>query len=623
MNNVNASVRNAVNILALPSTINQRRRQRQKHPDDTMRLVGILATRWLTETCRLPKPVGCRPEYGKITSPYIRFRRIARAVALMTKVCKICKRIVYESVSSEDWFKMIGKFVEGDDKFFEASPTNKPRPFITFITDEDKGEMIQLVFDKSEFSRENRSDLIVITLASANKRHARNIEVRTRTENPVTAARVIQKADDKKKLKELKPGDRFGERDLICGSTRTATIVTKTTVEVLSVHMTDYRAIFNMADDSNNPRYLDICRNDIVFHHFPLKKLRENPGTWAVLSYKFGRLMVKDSNDMEWIYVIKSGEARIIKHLETTVNNPDDRRKRLREKQKHDKNFLNMQMIDFLSDKRSMTSHYKVDAYRPRALTSTGRRSLKSAASVMTSRSEKSSSTVRGPNGSRVMANLRPHSQPMNNFRTRKSSEKDLRGSQTARQDSPKCNVTIQLSKVVQSSPDIQIEEIQDPTAANEDEIEAFKEQSPEGATFIQTGIPGGSSGAQKRTPRKGAGQSLRIPPFVNLESLHAGQVFGFRSCLDEEERGPSVSLVSGGCEVLQINKKFFLTHADEAILGLIKVKYKAFPTEEEMLDRLDASLQWQEYKHNTVLEFLMKKRKNVTDYPSLGQVNV
>jgi hypothetical protein len=29
---------------------------------------------------------------------------------------------------------------------------------------------------------------------------------------------------------------------------------------------------------------------------------------------------------------------------------------------------------------------------------------------------------------------------------------------------------------------------------------------------------------------------------------------------------------VSSGCEVLQINKKFFIRHADEAVLTLIKV---------------------------------------------------
>ena len=30
---------------------------------------------------------------------------------------------------------------------------------------------------------------------------------------------------------------------------------------------------------------------------------------------------------------------------------------------------------------------------------------------------------------------------------------------------------------------------------------------------------------------------------------------------------------VSGGCEVLQINKKFFMLNADDALISLIKVK--------------------------------------------------
>ena len=30
---------------------------------------------------------------------------------------------------------------------------------------------------------------------------------------------------------------------------------------------------------------------------------------------RFGRLMVRDSNELEWLYIIKSGEARVIKQL--------------------------------------------------------------------------------------------------------------------------------------------------------------------------------------------------------------------------------------------------------------------------------------------------------------------
>ena len=51
-------------------------------------------------------------------------------------------------------------------------------------------------------------------------------------------------------------------------------------------------------------------RYDIVFQHFPMRKLMENPGVWTLLSYKYGRLIVKDSNELEWIYIIKSVRHR-------------------------------------------------------------------------------------------------------------------------------------------------------------------------------------------------------------------------------------------------------------------------------------------------------------------------
>merc|ERR1711976_1070852 len=141
----------------------------------------------------------------------------------------------------------------------------------------------------------------------------------------VLTGTLIEKEEEKRSLHELKPGDGFGEEDLKCGCARRTTIITRSWVEMVSVHRQDYRSIFNMADDSNDPRYLDICKRHIVFQHFPMKRLQENPGVWTVLSYKFGRLMVKDSNDMEWIYIIKSGEARVIKHLSAGVVDLDER----------------------------------------------------------------------------------------------------------------------------------------------------------------------------------------------------------------------------------------------------------------------------------------------------------
>merc|ERR1711936_1122754 len=71
---------------------------------------------------------------------------------------------------------------------------------------------------------------------------------------------------------------------------------------------------------------------------------------------------------------------------------------------------------------------------------------------------------------------------------------------------------------------------------------------------------PSRASMSASTSPRIQVGNHT-LPAFVQVETLHPGQAFGLRACLDPEERGPSVSLVSGECEILQINKKFFMKH--------------------------------------------------------------
>ncbi|KAI0232520.1 hypothetical protein LSAT2_017170 [Lamellibrachia satsuma] len=122
----------------------------------------------------------------------------------------------------------------------------------------------------------------------------------------VLSGTLLHKTQDNKELEVLKPGECFGEEDLICGRSRQATIITETVVELLSLHRLDYRRIMNMADVTNDHTALDIFNRDIVLMHFPLHLIKDNPGVWTVLSYKFGRLIAKDSSDVDWVYVIMS-----------------------------------------------------------------------------------------------------------------------------------------------------------------------------------------------------------------------------------------------------------------------------------------------------------------------------
>ena len=49
------------------------------------------------------------------------------------------------------------------------------------------------------------------------------------------------------------------------------------------------------------------------------------------------------------------------------------------------------------------------------------------------------------------------------------------------------------------------------------------------------------------------------------------------RSLLAQDQQGEPVALVSAGCEVIQINRKFFAKYLDDNMLGIIALKVIQF----------------------------------------------
>lgn len=88
---------------------------------------------------------------------------------------------------------------------------------------------------------------------------------------------------------------------------------------------------------------------------------------------------------------------------------------------------------------------------------------------------------------------------------------------------------------------------------------------------------------------------------YVALEVLGPGESFGFRSVLPTDQRGPSVSLVSCGAEIIHINRKFFRKFADETTCSLIEMQFPPFPNRDVILRHLRQLHEWDEYKRNTL----------------------
>lgn len=568
----------------------------------------------------------------------------------------------------------------------------------------------------------------------------------------------------------------------------------------------DYKEIFEVCEDSNNPKNLEICRQHVVFQHFPMQRLIENPGTWSVNTYKYGQLIAHDSNTLDWIYVIKSGEARVFKFL--CPNNIDIKARRRKTQaliNSQSPFYRKTQLLNFINDRDYIKTAYNPTRYRPAVHSSRVTARSAPPASSRVNRTVPLPPACRSLPGTRQglkeSSHTLPHSQRLADMILPKlildgDLDGDLDKDATVTETGPGQNDTQQggphghpphpphvviqetveelpesMTRYATSSPPPSLsaddsrdegpqprvgqhddnkpasvltwsdgfetdssERISGPNVDAEHEAGGEKgeraaekadrevagdsdrwrpatlrqedarllgselNQSDEGRGAAASqrflarrlssdmtgglfepapGPPGqaqsrrrsillppdklalsataasttassqpcpavaqegaasrgerrGRTGRFVKTPGSGTARSLSpggqrvgkgqqqqliqvgshtLPAFVLVETLHPGQVFGLRACLDPEERGPSVSLVSGECEVLQINKKFFMRHCDDAIYSLIRLKNKPFPSEEDLFDRMDINMQWEEYKQKTLHDFIQQSR--------------
>ncbi|XP_045204783.2 uncharacterized protein LOC123557400 isoform X2 [Mercenaria mercenaria] len=540
--------------------------------------------------------------------PFTRFRRVARAVKLLIQVCHVCKSLLEDSVSQEAWFALVDNLAAAAAL---TSDKKKGRAFVTFVPNENR-ELEQLSFDVTEYMRHKKAEdyltdeirsimkqrpgtrsedqivEVVRCMKSISKafneyplsiqkqicqrafydQYRRNRVILRRGLAPdgiyfLLSGELVEKPEGRKQPEEIEAGQKFGEEDLICGSSRRATVLSKDEVEILYLHRFDYRVIFNMSADSYDPKNLEICR--------------------------YGRLIVKDSNDIEWIYVIKSGEARVLKHLEPGRVDVKARRKKIQQQMEEQSIYhKKKKILDFIADGNGRKSCYAPSNYRPSSLR---RGTIAADPSLHRNGHTDHNADLRIRSQSAVptrnFTSSTPHGRRQNRPMT-VNATRHVEDDSDAKDGEDKENKDVNIVFTVN-------DEDEDLLSTDKSDHEVVIDSDRRSSYSRNRGWRG------KKTEEEG----MALPPFVQVETLHPGHTFGLRSCLEHDERGPSVSLVSGDCEVLAINKKFFMKHCDDALISLIKLKAKPFPSQTELVDRLDANMQWEEFKQETLKDFL------------------
>jgi len=135
---------------------------------------------------------------------------------------------------------------------------------------------------------------------------------------------------DKDVTNLLKSGDKFGEDDIVAEENRQMMVVTQDISELFAIHKKDYMRIMNKIG-VKDAESLNICRSNPVFNHWPLETLKQNTFAWNIQNYKPGTLIVHDSSQCEWVYVVKSGMCKVIRCIRPDQRDPDPEiiRKRL------------------------------------------------------------------------------------------------------------------------------------------------------------------------------------------------------------------------------------------------------------------------------------------------------
>ncbi|XP_070559081.1 cyclic nucleotide-binding domain-containing protein 2-like isoform X2 [Ptychodera flava] len=132
----------------------------------------------------------------------------------------------------------------------------------------------------------------------------------------------------------LNKGESFGEKAILTCSTREATVVAMERIELLCIDIDDYTEIFmsggleTLSQDEN----MEFLRSLYFLKDWPLDLLAENPKKCALSFFRKGQILVEDSANDKWIYIVKSGRCDLLKKVRKFKNGEVYEEERIPEK---------------------------------------------------------------------------------------------------------------------------------------------------------------------------------------------------------------------------------------------------------------------------------------------------
>ncbi|XP_072029223.1 uncharacterized protein [Amphiura filiformis] len=368
----------------------------------------------------------------------------------------------------------------------------------------------------------------------------------------------------------LKRGDSFGELAILNNTRRASTVITKDTVQLLCISVEDFEDIFMLAGGMksvSDPTRNTFIRNLNMFQHWPIEQLADHPQDCLFHFFKFGDVLVKDSQYSDWIYIVKSGSCSVLKKLKRT---PPKIPSKLRRQ-------------------------------TPAMIWNKGNQLGLVCASP-------SSLSLPKPSKKRSMLRRR-HSWPTTN-RLRPSKRSTSSASTNVVRKVTFTKRETSEKKAVMSS-----NGANDQSRSQSQTSHKYDQASGDSEDIDEHGIPKDFV-ANKRTfhsdldapkmPTETTDADLD-PVFIVVEVLNRGAVFGLHGSVFTDQ--PNLSVVSNGAECILIRKRFYLEHASDQTFGFLRRQETPYPSNAELQEKLQVYRNWNSYRNHTLKQAVYETR--------------
>ncbi|XP_062613187.1 uncharacterized protein LOC134274962 [Saccostrea cucullata] len=431
----------------------------------------------------------------------------------------------------------------------------------------------------------------------------------------------------------LHRGDSFGEQAIMTRTLRQTTVISREKIELLVMSDEDFIDIFMSGGlrDVNDP----FIKSLKFLEEWPVEKLADNPKKAIFSFFKRGKVLIKDTSQSDWIFVVKSGSCSLLKRLQ--LIDPTKRPRKSRKKEWREKVEECLKIGATLSHEDQVTLLFDEEVKKLEQQNVTLRYYALPEINIATNEAyndlrQLHDEMIENNFIKRTIEDLKQRAANEGSIIT--ETDLELDEEEKINQEARKYRrmSLVDLTNLVSKGPFMTKPKKTD-TSKSATTVRTTTEMTVtvEDETINDYTLTGGDVTQERMSnhpPSSKADEPSTIENdggdyvFVNCHTLTKGQIFGLQDICFENQ--PSFSLVSNGVEVIMIHKKFYTENMTNNQLVRLREHVWPYPSSEELQATLDSHIRWDYHKKLNMKKSLRDVRmRNLPPSDSRAHLNV